>query len=172
MLAFPVLGLYTRFDASALLDHEARRAMLDRLRAYPGLTVGELAHGLGVDYKTAQHHARMLAKAGQLVVVRDGRLCQCYLPGGPRERPPAPRVVAALVAMRSGALTPSGLARALGLPRGTAGGLLEALVRRGLARRDGEGYRLSASAEGVVADQPFSSGPGIGPSWSNSRSAR
>lgn len=170
--AFPALAFYTRMDPPALLAHEARRAMLDRLRDHPGLTVGELARSLQVDYKTAQHHARMLARAGQLVVVRQGRARECYLPGGPRERPVAPRVVAALVALRAGAATPTTLGRLLGVPRGTAGDLLEGLARKGLVAREGRAYRLTPSAAACLPDQPFSPGPVIAPAWSPSRCAR
>lgn len=171
--AIAIAVLFTRFDAPALLAHERRRLIVDVVRARPGLRVGDLASALDVDYKTALHHARMLARAGLLVLEREGRARACYPPGAARAPAPfAPRVVQALVAVRAGAATPATLARALGVPRGTAGSLLDALARRGLVERDGHAYRLSGPArDALPGDEAFWRGAGLARRWSASSSA-
>lgn len=160
-MASPALAsllLFTRLDSRALLEHEARRHILDRLAQRPGMTVAEMARALCVHYKTALHHARHLERQGRLVFVPEGRVRRGFLPGSFRTRPAAPpRVVCALQAVRRGAGTPAALARALGIPRGSAGSLLEALAKKGLLVRAPEGWRLAQGAEGsLLEDQPFS----------------
>lgn len=141
--------LYTRFDAASLLDSPPRRALLDVIARAPGLRIGDAARALAVDYKTAVHHVRMLSRAGHVVVREEGRERRCYLPGARPAR--APRAVAALHALDAGAATPSALGRALGIPRGTAGSLLAALVERGLAHREGGRYGLAPAAREALA---------------------
>jgi DNA-binding IclR family transcriptional regulator len=152
-------------DTQALLAHDHRAAILERLRARPGLTIGEISRALDVDYKTAVHHLRKLAKGGHVVIAADGRTRPCYLPGAARSRPATPRVLAALAAVRRGAGTPADLGRALGLPRGTAGSLLDRLERRGFVERDLDGYRLTGVALAALPNEAFSSEAGIAPRW-------
>lgn len=117
-----------RLDVHAVLGHDLRRQIVGQLAASPGMTVNALADLFEVDYKTAQHHVRVLARSGHLVTFRAGRARHCYLPS--RFEPPAPRLDAAARAVAGGARTPARLARALGVPRGTAGDLLAALKAR------------------------------------------
>lgn len=117
-----------RIEPQAALGHGLRRQIVAQLAASPGMTVNALAALFDVDYKTAQHHVRVLARSGHLVTLRAGRAGLCYLPD--RVDPPAPRLDAAARAVESGARTPARLARALGVPRGTAGDLLAALKAR------------------------------------------
>lgn len=150
---------------SGILEHDTRRTILLALAATPGMTVGEMAGALGVHYKTALHHARRLQEAGHLVVRRDGNRGRCYLPGAPRALPPPPRHVEALLALARGARTPAALARALGVPRGTAGSLLRRLERAALARRTGEGWA-------ATRPEAFTAGAPVGGAWSAASSAR
>jgi DNA-binding transcriptional ArsR family regulator len=69
------------------LQHATRRAFVDLVQREPGACVGTIAVDLDVDYKTALHHVRVLAREGRVVVVRDGRWRRCYLPGQRRADP-------------------------------------------------------------------------------------
>lgn len=145
--------LFSRLDAPALLDHSLRRSLVERVRARPGATLSEVADALSVDFTTARHHARVLDRAGHVVLVEEGRSRRLYPPGAPRRAPgPAPRVLRALFALRGGASSPASLARALAIPRGTAGSLLQALLRAGLARREGDAWRATPEAEAHLAE--------------------
>lgn len=137
--------MYTRFDAPSLLEHEVRRGLVERLRGEPGLSLLDAARALDVHYSTVRHHVRMLERAGHVVLVTDSR-ARLYLPGSERRRasaPLPPRVLRALGAVRDGAATPAELGRALDIPRGSAGRLLAALERAGLATRDGSRWRVT-----------------------------
>jgi len=134
-----------RIHIGAILHNDLRRRLLDRLDPCPGESVGGLARHLEVDYKTALHHVRVLERAGLLVMRRAGRRRLCYLPGRVAEPSPPAREAAALRALDAGARSPTKLARVLGIPRGTAGSLLEALAARGLVRRDGAWWTTSRS---------------------------
>ncbi|HWH07792.1 MAG TPA: ArsR family transcriptional regulator [Candidatus Thermoplasmatota archaeon] len=150
---------------SGILEHGTRRTILTTLEASPGLTVGQVAGTLGIHYKTALHHARRLAEAGHLVLRRDGHHARCYLPGV-RAPPPAPaRALQALHALAQGARTPAELARALGVPRGTAGSLLRRLERASLAVRTQDGWR-------AAAPEAFTAGAPVGGAWTAASSAR
>lgn len=155
----------SRLDVEAALAHPVRAAFVEALEARPGLTVGELARAWGVDYKTALHHARQLLRLRLVRVVPDGRVQRLFVAGGgaggtgvgvggpfaarapAAAIPPAPRTLRALRAVGAGACGPALLARALNVPRGTAGSLLEALARRGLVVREGDAWRLSPEIE-------------------------
>jgi DNA-binding transcriptional ArsR family regulator len=150
---------------SGILEHDTRRTILMTLAATPGMTVGAMAGALGVHYKTALHHARRLADAGHLVLRREGHRAHCYLPGAPRQRPPHARHAEALRALAHGARTPADLARALGVPRGTAGSLLRRLERASLARRTDTGWA-------AVAPEAFTGEAPVGDAWNAPSSAR
>lgn len=152
---FPVaalsLVLYTRLDAADLLGHEHRRALLEHVAHHPGLTISELAMLLDVHFKTVEHHARHLARSGLLVVAAHGRRRACYLPGGPREAPVPTRALVALRAVAGGAASSAMLARALHVPRGTAGSLLARLEAAGLVAREEGRWRLTPRARAALS---------------------
>lgn len=152
-MSFPTwsLMLFTRFDAPSLLAHEVRRLLLERLRHEPGLSLREAARLLDVPYSTLRHHARMLDRAGHAVLVTMDR-ARLYPPG--RRGLVAPRALRALEALRAGVSTPAALARALDIPRGTAGSLLEKLEGAGLATREGGQWRLTDSAMDLLCLSP------------------
>ena len=142
---------------ATLLSQETRRALVERVRAEPGLTVGQLAEGLGITWKTAEYHARLLERAGALVVDRDGRRSSCYLCGvAPAARRFPPRVVAALEALRDGPASSSAVARSAGLPRSTAYTLLRRLEARGFAFRQGDGWTLAPGVDAALTGEGFS----------------
>jgi predicted transcriptional regulator len=64
-----------------VMEHLTRRALVACIEREPGMRLGTLARDLSIDYKTALHHARVLAREGRLVVAREGRWRRCYLPG-------------------------------------------------------------------------------------------
>lgn len=161
--AIAIAVLFARFDATQLTAHPVRRAILDNL-AGASLTIRELADLVGRDYKTVQHHARMLHRAGLLGIQREGRESACHVPEGPRVRTPL-RAVAALRAVASGVGTPAALGRALGLPRGTAGSLLGALERRGLVAREGARFALTDAARAALPSEGFWRGDRFAAAW-------
>lgn len=150
---------------SGILEHDTRRTILDSVATTPGLTVREMADDLGVHYKTALYHARRLVRAGHIVILQEGNRAHCYLPGARPAWPPRPRAVEALHALMHGARTPADLARALGVPRGTAGGLLRRLERASLVVRADDGWR-------VAAPEAFTAGAFVGGAWSAASSAQ
>lgn len=66
----PGLLLYRRLRRPQVLDHDHREAILDHLADEAPATVGALARALDLDYKTVQHHVRVLEDFG-LVEARD-----------------------------------------------------------------------------------------------------
>lgn len=82
MLAVILMALYTRLDAAAILDNRVRSGMIALLHETPGVRVASLAAEFEVDYKTALYHARVLERAGLVVIVRAGRCSTCYLTRG------------------------------------------------------------------------------------------
>lgn len=61
------------------LAHESRRAMLDILKAKPGLPVGELARHFDVSRIAVMNHLSVLEKAGLVVSEKVGRTRHLYL---------------------------------------------------------------------------------------------
>lgn len=143
--------------SGTLLSNPNRRAIAERVALAPGASIQRLADAVGVDYKTAQYHARVLAEAGVLVVRRlDRRRTACYPAGAageaPRARPAPSRAVAALVALQGGARSASQMAAALGVPRSTASMMLRRLRDRGLATRDERGWSAAGDAARLLAE--------------------
>lgn len=128
-----------RIHVETILENDLRRQLIERLDPCPGATIGALARHLGVDYKTALHHVLVLTRGGLVVTRRAGRRRLCYLPGRVVEPRPA-REEEALRALTAGARSPAKLGRALAIPRGTAGSLLQTLAARGLVRREGAAW--------------------------------
>lgn len=152
------LTLYARVDPASLLDHELRRAILRAAHRQPGIRVAQLAREHGVDPKTIAHHARLLARAGHLQPDTRGLFAR----GANAVPAPTPRALLVLRALAAGCGTPTTLARALGVPRGTAGSLLDRLAREGLAQRGPEGFRLAPHARAFLPDQALSPGASLG----------
>lgn len=161
-----VIMLYGRVEPGDVLESALRREIVAAVRERPGLRVGEIARERGLDRKTVAHHVRLLAKAGLLVERGSGRARFVFANGASASAPRAPpgNGLRALRALDEGHATPAALARALDIPRGSAGSLLCALAREGLAQRGPEGYRLSERARALLPDQGLSSGAGMGAS--------
>jgi predicted transcriptional regulator len=151
---FATLVLYTRLIESDILGHDLRRAIVRAVSEHPGQSVAELARMHGVDPKTIVHHLRMLERAHRVHPVSVGRARRWFAPGAPPDAKPPPRFVRALEALRAGARSPAELARALGIPRGTAGGLLRGLARLGLARKDPDAWRVSPQGDEALCREP------------------
>lgn len=119
----------------------------------PGLSVGALAAELGVDYKTILYHARVLERAGHLVVERAGGRSACYHHGTPPPRRLTPWAIAVLRALRGGPASPTALSRVLGWPRSTTYMMLLRLEARGLVRRMDDGWALAPGVDACIG--PF-----------------
>lgn len=100
-------ALYRRLRRASLLEHPARKALLELVTANPGITIGRAAQVLGNDYKTVQHHADLLVSDGHLSVHLNGRQRCMFLNAQPytnaaraallvRQRPVAHRFLEAL----------------------------------------------------------------------------
>jgi len=61
------------------LAHSTRRAMLDYVRATPGLAVGELAGHFDVSRIAVMNHLTVLEKANLIISEKDGRSRRLYL---------------------------------------------------------------------------------------------
>ena len=61
------------------LAHTNRRAMLDYVRAEPGLTVGQLASHFDVSRIAVMNHLAVLEKAHLVVSEKEGRTRKLYL---------------------------------------------------------------------------------------------
>lgn len=61
------------------LAHTTRRAMLDHVRATPGLAVGELAQHFDVSRIAVMNHLAVLERANLVISERDGRSRRLYL---------------------------------------------------------------------------------------------
>jgi DNA-binding IclR family transcriptional regulator len=145
--------LYARLDAPQVLDHGLRREILRSVRERPGQRLAALAREMGVDPKTLLYHVRRLARAGLLH--RDAEEGRCFAPGAaPPAAPIPPRAVRAMHALLAGARSPAELARALDVPRGSAGSLLAGLARMGLARREGAQWFLSEKGREALCREP------------------
>lgn len=140
-----------------MLQHDRRRALVEYLRLRPGATLPEVAASLAVDYTTVRYHVRTLARAQQVVMRRHGHAVHLYLPGDARVAPPGSRAMDALRAVSAGCATPAALARATGIPRGSAGRMLARLVEAGLVLRTREGLAVAESVRAALApDEGFS----------------
>lgn len=130
----------------------ARREILESVAKCPGVPLTHVAAALALDYKTTLYHARKLQRSGALVI-RESGLRALYPPDVTPPPPSPPRRLAdAVAAVRRGAGTPALLAKDLGVTRGSACSLLDAMERRGLVKR------LGATSWRVATDagQPLS----------------
>lgn len=127
--------LYTRMDTPSILGHATRRGIVEAVGERPGTNLRELSSSLGVDPKTISYHVRCLHRAGQLRIDRRGAALCCFLPGIREEPTPTAAEAEALAWLELGATGPADLARAMRIPRGTAGSILDRLARRGLMER-------------------------------------
>lgn len=66
-------------DVFQALSHQTRRAILDRLRAQPGLAVGELAQKFDVSRIAIMQHLRVLEQAGLVTSNKVGRSRRLYI---------------------------------------------------------------------------------------------
>ncbi|SFR52962.1 ArsR/SmtB family transcription factor [Litoreibacter janthinus] len=61
------------------LAHTTRRAILDHVRAEPGLPVGKLARKFDVSRIAVMNHLAVLEKAGLIISGKDGRTRRLYM---------------------------------------------------------------------------------------------
>jgi predicted transcriptional regulator len=156
--AGPLAGLFSRHipDVTA---HPVRRAVLEAIRAEPGIHHSELLRRVGKGNSVVTNHLRRLAAAG-LVVERQGSRFLCYFPAdatraalaaGPLVKSPVARGILAAVA--SAPVSGQELARRLGVEPGTITYHAQRLGQAGLVstRRDGRFVLLEATAAGRLA---------------------
>ncbi|MEK6985323.1 MAG: helix-turn-helix domain-containing protein [Candidatus Thermoplasmatota archaeon] len=78
------VGLFSRVQESALLEHPARRRIVDAVHAQPGIHFQELVRALGSGQGATEHHVRKLVAAG-LLVRKAGPGFTCYFAPGQRD---------------------------------------------------------------------------------------
>lgn len=92
-LAFAA-ALYARITKDRLLDHGARDALLSRIRASPGISLGDAAESASIPRNTAVYHLRRLEKEGLITSVVNGRIRLFFAPGALDQLPKAAAVAA------------------------------------------------------------------------------
>lgn len=78
LLPIVLLALYRRLHSRKILDHPVRAAMVDIVKQAPGITVTDAGAAAGVDFKTALHHAQVLADYGHVDMSRQGRFIRLF----------------------------------------------------------------------------------------------
>jgi DNA-binding transcriptional ArsR family regulator len=154
------MTLFSRVQGPALLEHPARRRIVELVEAEPGLHYQELVRRLGIGQGATEHHLRKLAEAG-LVVRRRGTGFTCYFPPGRHEA--AARAAPALksdgarrilhqIRARPG-LSAKEVAASTGLDPATVSHHLHRLQEAGLveAQRNGRSLALHATAAANAA---------------------
>jgi DNA-binding MarR family transcriptional regulator len=139
--AVPALLLYRRLRRADVLDHDHRETILEEVRTDPPATVADLAGLLALDYKTVEHHVRVLEDFGLVEPRRRGQLRELYPAGDAPPELPEPLAgehetalaLLRLVADEPG-LTQAEAARRLDLARSTVAWHVDRLAEKGLLR--------------------------------------
>lgn len=74
-------ALLTRLRREHLLRHWGRARLVEYVRSHPGCSMQEAASDMGVEFKTAQYHARVLARFGLLEVEKRGHVLRLFPTG-------------------------------------------------------------------------------------------
>ncbi|MEK6976191.1 MAG: helix-turn-helix domain-containing protein [Candidatus Thermoplasmatota archaeon] len=133
--------------ADTVLDLEARRRIVDFVRANPGLHMRELASRLDMAVSTLEYHGYQLVKHGHLVT-RESAGFKAYYPGEGMDRRDkdilylvrheAPRRICSHVLLNPGA-TPKGVREVLGMSAPTLSFHLNKLRTAGVLREEAAG---------------------------------
>lgn len=139
----PVLGpapstLPAFVDLPVLTNAQER--ILAYARASPGLTIRDMAKGLGVSHATMTHHLGLLVRKGMLARDRDGREVRHYPVGTERRkltiealcRDPRKRLVYEFLAGAPDAMSINRMAQKLQMPFGYLKRTLEQFEKQGL----------------------------------------
>lgn len=139
------------------LAHPMRRGILDALRTRPGRTSRDLMETLGIDAKTLEHHASVLAAIGCIDVRAEGGRRWFF----PREGAAAPKRVVATGetaarllahALERPGTTMSEFGDALGLSLTAARWQVTRLMERGFLTEAGAGYAVAPSQRDAVRE--------------------
>lgn len=157
----PALLLYHRITARSALANATRREALAFLAAKPGSDIAALAAHLGLSFKSARHHAFVLARTGHIRIVRDGRRTRLFLPGDDHRaawaaamRQPTRQEVAFAVRSQPG-MRQSEVAARLGLGRSTVHRHVRTLVRTGVLDCErGRLYPAGGQLQGAACIAP------------------
>lgn len=93
------IGLFSRVQESALLDHPTRRRIVDAVHAQPGIHFQQLVRTVDSGQGATEHHVRKLVAAG-LLVRKAGPGFTCYFAPGQRALHAAAPVLKADAARR------------------------------------------------------------------------
>lgn len=160
LVGMAAIGLYHRLTKERALEHHTRQRILSLLDDAPGLTTGELAETLDVSYRTARHHAEMLAGFDLIRSTDDGGSQRWYLPGdGGRVREPltdAERRVLDLITRTDG-LHLSEIARRCSMAKATTKFQLDRLAEKAWVRDERVGplrcFYATEAGQARLADE-------------------
>lgn len=143
---FAFAALYAKLRPSKVLQHDARRRLVDIVRAEPGVPLGELQRRLDLANGEIAHHLHVLERSRVLVSSRDGQLRRIY----PIEMGRPPRVddlgERALALLAAQPRTLSALARDLGTSRQAVYYHVKKLVASGRIEAHPDGTLRAADA--------------------------
>lgn len=74
---------YAKVPKDALLRHDARAAIMDKVREDPGITVAELSGELGIPYNTVDYHLGRLVREGLATPTLNGKHKHVFPPTVP-----------------------------------------------------------------------------------------
>lgn len=152
-------SLATRLRREHLLRHRARHNLLEFAHQHPGAQLATASATLGLAFKTAEYHARVLRKFGLLEVARRGHNLHLFPTGvhGVQDK-------TAWIALRTGASTAvleaatrfpgaslTDLARAAGLSKAGTHRCVYDLAASGLVVAESQGRRVSVRPTGRAA---------------------
>lgn len=152
-IGLALLALYHHLTKERVLEHPARRRLLELLDAEGALSTAEAARALEVSYRTARHHLEILLAFDLARAHPERGVLRWSRPGcrpAPSLTPGEERVLAHLETEEG--LHLSGLARALGLAKATVKLHVDHLVAHGLVEDDRVGplrvFRLARPQAG------------------------
>lgn len=152
---------FSRLRTEALLDHPSRQQIVQLIAAHPGIHYKEIVRRMGQGHGKVEHHLAKLESAEIVRVERRAGRSAYFLPGdvdrawvGARldlRSRGAKQVL--LYASRSPGCSASEVAREERLSLPTVTYHVRRLLERGylLVERDGSGFRLRASPQGIEA---------------------
>ncbi len=158
-----LLVLYRRLERGDVTASSTRDRLLRLVHERPGVRAAEAARALGVHRSVVDHHARVLADFGLVVVRTDLRQRRLFAAGTqPRDAGDAALIACladpvAGAILRRAAISPTPRARAregLDVPSTTFHWHVRRLLRLGFLRESGDGLDVAASVRDALAAQP------------------
>ncbi|HVL49274.1 MAG TPA: MarR family transcriptional regulator [Candidatus Thermoplasmatota archaeon] len=155
-LLAPFAGLYTRLARDDVTGHKLRAALLEAIKATPGVTFTELRARFRAASGTLVHHLRTLERHRLVTSRRDGALRRFFVAGTSpavlAATTPSPAQGRILAMLAEGPLSQREIAERLGITKQGANHHVKTLARRGLiaVREDGR-WTVAVPADSPAA---------------------